>query len=169
MKTSQNHICKSVWNTICISFLGPCHQHAILDSSALHHLRTIGPLCPHLSSGKSSSSINSRESRRTCNWTSPTSNVLCFLYLCVISISIYSLVLSFIENLCFFFSSLVLFVIFLFFVCQSPPLFCSLPSCISYSSRIDISDHELHLFIAKKHNYMLLKELLLGKHKYFYW
>ena len=68
-----------------------------------------------------------------------------------------------------FFSSLVLFVIFLFFVCQSPPLFCSLPSCISYSSRIDISDHELHLFIAKKHNYMLLKELLLGKHKYFYW
>ena len=103
MKTSQNHICKSVWNTICISFLGPCHQHAILDSSALHHLRTIGPLCPHLSSGKSSSSINSRESRRTCNWTSPTSNVLCFLYLCVISISIYSLVLSFIENLCFFF------------------------------------------------------------------
>ena len=60
-------------------------------------------------------------------------------------------------------------VIFLLFVCQSPPLFCSLPSCISYSSRIDISDHELHLFIAKKHNYMLLKELLLGKHKYFYW
>ena len=101
MKTSQNHICKSVWNTICISFLGPCHQHAILDSSALHHLRTISPLCPHLSSGKSSSSINSRESRRTCNWTSPTSNVLCFLYLCVISISIYSLVLSFIANVCF--------------------------------------------------------------------
>lgn len=169
MKTSQNHICKSVWNTICISFLGPCHQHAILDSSALHHLRTIGPLCPHLSSGKSSSSINSRESRRTCNWTSPTSNVLCFLYLRAICISIYSLVLSFIENLCFFFkfSSFCHFPL----VCVSIAALVLFTSFfyISYSSRIDISDHELHLFIAKKHNYMLLKELFLGKHKYFYW
>ena len=93
--------------------------------------------------------------------------MLCFLYLCAIFISIYSLLLSFIANVCFSKYSSV--VILLLSVCQSPPSFCSLPSCISYSSRIDISDHELHLFIAKKHNHMLLKILLLGEHKYFYW